>query len=62
MKYPPKKDITKQLITQALKESRESMGILTLKEIAEILKEVLEPDEIEIVIEHLKIKEVAKKI
>ncbi len=53
---------TKQLITQALKEARKEMGILTLKEIAEILKEVLEPEEIDVVITHLKIKEIAKQI
>uniref|UniRef100_A0A6H1ZIE7 Uncharacterized protein n=1 Tax=viral metagenome TaxID=1070528 RepID=A0A6H1ZIE7_9ZZZZ len=45
---------TKQLITQALKESREGEGTLSLRDIAEILEEVLSEDEIIILVIHLK--------
>lgn len=41
---------TKQIITQALKESREGEGTLSLRDIADILKEVLESDELYILI------------
>lgn len=44
------KDTTKHMITQALKESRKGEGTLSLEDIAEILKEVLEPDELYVLI------------
>lgn len=45
---------TKQIITQALKEAREGEGTLSLKDIAEILKEVLSVDELITLVIHLK--------
>ena len=39
-----------------IKEARAGKGTITLRELAEILKEVLEPEEIEIIISHLKSK------
>ena len=55
-----KKEITKNLITQALKESRQGEMILSLQEIAEILQEAL-GDDIPFLIEQLKGRKVYKE-
>jgi len=48
------KSTTKQIIIKALKEAREGKGTLSLRDIAEILKEVLSDDEIITLIINLK--------
>ena len=53
---------TKQLITQALKESREGEGTLSLKDISDILKEVLKPEEVQVVAINLLNKDVIEQI